>query len=465
MIRQFFSESTVITIAAVLLAALLVELSLPWFRNLSSSELTWSLLAHPLPILILAGVVLISSALAGGYAAFYLTSFQPAHVLKSSRVPISRGVMVRRFLVGFQFALSIALILATLTVRKQHQFMMHQELGFDQEQILYLPMQSQQLIGHAEDMRDRIIKLPGVASASVVSRVFGKISGGVWRVKSPAVEQAVAMNTVFTDWDFIETMGLELIEGRPFSREFPSDTETAFILNEKAAQKLKIDWNGDRQVELPDTREGEVVGVVKDFHFQSLYFGNNALCLTFIRNDYDRRFIAVRTLPGQMTSVVHELEQIWSDVDPALPFDIKFLDQELEAQYRSEQRLSNILSWLTGFTLLVALMGLFALSTFLTEQRTKEIGIRKVLGASVPTILFLLARDFARPVLLANLLAWPATWWFINNWLQDYLYRIEIPWWSFLGVSILVLLVAEGTVALQALRTAHANPIKALRYE
>ena len=467
LIRQFMGEAFLVSLSALLVALLLTELLLPWFRSLTGNELVLEQLFAPAPLMVMIAIFLLSSVLAGLYPAFYLSGFLPAEVLKSGRLPHGKGANARKVLVTVQFALSIALILATLTVKQQHQHMMRMDLGFDSEHILYLPLQSSELAGNAESFRDRVLLEPGVRSASVMSRLFGRISGGVWGLKKPGMEDDIAMYTVFTDWHFLETMGVELVQGRGFEPDYPTDTREAFLLNEKAMEKLGIDWNGDRQVELPsDDRSGEVVGVIKDFHFQSLYHGNNAVAITFLRDtNYDRRFLAVRVAPGMMDTVVPRLKALWYDYDPALAFDVHFLDRLLESQYKKEQRLSSILSWFSGFTIFVALLGLFGLSTFMTQQRTREIGVRKVLGASVPGILLLLGKDFAKPVLFANLIAWPTAFLFLQSWLQDYLYRIPMPYLAFFVVGFSVLLVAEATVILQAYRAAQTNPVEALRYE
>ncbi|MCB2211125.1 ABC transporter permease [bacterium] len=469
LIGQFLGESMLVSLIAVALALLMLELALPWFEvmvgipfrealHLTPTELTATVLS----------VGLVVGLLSGSYPALFLSSFKPVRVLKAGISSRNSGAYVRRGLVVVQFAVTIALILSTITVLRQHNHLLTMDPGFDRDKILYVPLQGEAVTGKAFEIRDAFLKVPGVEAASLHGRVLGRQNGGIWNIHTPAMgeDEQVPIFALHVDEDYLPTMGLNLAWGRNFSHDFSTDQDQAFLVNEAALEKLGIDVLEDPRVDVSG-QEGEIVGVVRNFHFQPLRHAIEPVVFILGRDDvgWHHRYVALKLSSDSMSSTLAALETVWKSFDPWLAFEYHFLNEWMELDYRREQKLANLLGLFSGLAIVVAALGLFGLAAWSTQQRTREIGIRKVLGADAGRIVLLLTADFVRPVLLANLIAWPVAWLFMHRWLSGFAYRVPVNWGLNLLAALIVLAIAWLVMAATTLRAALSKPAKALRYE
>jgi len=410
-------------------------------------------------------VTLVLGVAAGLYPALYLSSFKPVAVLKKLRSGKS-WFDLRKALVVFQFGLSVVLIAGVLVIQRQIDFIQSAKLGFDQDQVIVI-RNAGGLPNRGEAARDALAQIPGVKN---VAECDGMIGGQNWtnnlRVKGSDNGQLV--NFLSVGYDFIEAFGLELKEGRDFSPEFPADTNDAIILNETAVKQLgvpapvlgrQIVWSEEEDT----TYYAKVIGVVKDFHFTSLR--EEIKPFAFVITPSRTWLFALKMSGQNLRQTLAQIESTWASLVPDRPFDYYFLDESIDRLYRSEQNFRAIFSTMTLLSLIIACLGLFGLAAFTAEQRTKEIGIRKVLGASVSGLVGLLSQDFVKLVLIANLIACPVAWYAMKQWLQSFAYRIDMGWWIFALAGGIAVLIALLTVSMQAIKAALANPVAALRYE
>jgi putative ABC transport system permease protein len=466
LVMQFLSESLLMAVLAGIFAMGLVEIVLPFFNSITQKSLSLFSTQSFSIWLLMAGVTIALGLSAGTYPALYLASFKPISVLKKLGMAGRKIFDMRQALVVFQFALSVILIVGMFVIQRQINFIQTATLGFDKDQVIVIRNVGA-LPGRGEAVRASLAQIPGVKS---VAECDGMIGGQNWtnslRMKGSNNSQLV--NFLSVGHDFIETLGLELKEGRDFSPEFPADTNDAIILNETAVKQLSVPepvlgqlivWAEDQDT----TYYAKVVGVVKDFHFASLR--NEIRPFAFVITPSRTWYFALKMSGENMRETLAQIESTWSSMVPGRPFDYYFLDESIDKLYRSEQNFRTVFSAMTALSLVIACLGLFGLSAFTAEQRTKEIGIRKVLGASVSGIVGLLSKDFVKLVLIANLIAWPAAWFAMNRWLQDFAYRVEIAWWVFVLAGSCALLIALLTISSQAIKAALTNPVEALRYE
>ncbi len=476
--RQFLGESMFFALIALLLALLIVQLMLPAFNGFVERELAldltqnWVMLASLLAIALFVGLV------AGSYPAFVLSTFEPVQVMKGAAGKNSRGAILRKTLVTLQFAISIFLIVVTAIVYRQLQYVRDIKLGFNKEHVVAISNLPSSIMGeHFDQFRSALLQNSGVVMVSASSRVPpGRLGSNLGtRPEGVPEDQRRGMQTVWTDFDFIELLGLELAAGRSFSRSFATDATSAFILNEAAVKAIGwtpesaigksfgsseiVDWDQGQWIE----RNGQVIGVLKDFHFESLH--DEIVPTVYFVAPYMAWNAVVRIRPENIASTMKFLESKWEEFNPGQPFEYRFLDEAFDALYRTEKRQSEIFGTFAMLAILVACLGLVGLASFAAEQRTKEIGIRKVLGASVPGIVNLLSREFLKLVLLANLIAWPVAYFIMKKWLEDFAYRIDINALPFLVGAVVALLIALLTVSFQTIKAALANPVEALRYE
>ncbi len=466
LVAQFLVEALLMTVLAVLAALLFSEILLPLFNGMAGKEIRvpYQLSVFWLALGALTGMV---GLLAGLYPAFFLSSFRPARVLKGV-FDVRAGRGFRQSLVVGQFALAIALVIGTVVIYRQLAYMQHTKLGFDKSQLLHVRLKGD-LRAKALVFKNEVARLPGVASASVATSNLVDVSnssGIEWQGQIPKDEFLITHMNV--DADFVQTTGMSLAAGRNFSSRIISDTSSkygAYLINETAAKRLG--WTP--AAALGKTvkfwgLEGKVIGVLRDFHFRPL----RVTIEPFIFRYQPRNFyftLLVKTKPGGVSRTLADVAKVYKKLDPAHPFSFGFVDQDLGAQYQAEQRVGQIILCFAILTILVSCLGLFGLAAFTAEVRTKEIGIRKVLGASVGQVVALLSRDFLKLVCLAFVIAVPLAWYAMNRWLQDFAYRIDISWWIFALAGIMALLIALITVSFQAVRAALANPVKSLRSE
>lgn len=472
LIGQFLSESTLVAAIAVLLALLLAQLALPWYNELADRQLAipWE---APLFWISLVGTVGIVGILAGSYPAFFLSTFDAIKVLKGQVSGLRKGGGFRSTLVVFQFVTSASLIIATILVLMQLNFIQHAKLGFEKSQVLILDG-SYILRDDVYTLKEEMLQHPAIESATISSylpvssnrsdRTFSKVRG-------MDKDNSINMQQWRVDSDYIEALGMEIIAGRNFDPTRPADS-SAMILNETAASHFGTTDPIGKKIYRPETgnsapgpeefMEYTVIGVVKNFHWASMRESIGSLSLTM---EPSQGYVAFRYQGSETESVISRLEATWKNLAPDQPFSYRFLDEAFAQMYTAERRVGEIAGIFALLAIFVSCLGLFGLASYATEQRTKEIGIRKVLGASVANIVGMLSKNFLRLVGIALLIAVPLVWYGMNRWLRDFAYRIEIEWWVFAVAGIIVIAIAFITVSFQSIRAALANPVRSLRSE
>ncbi|WP_420151145.1 ABC transporter permease [Spirosoma sp.] len=471
LIGQFLGESIVLSFLALAIALGLVVMLLPVFNQLTAKALQASELFDPRIAMAFLGLALLTGLLAGSYPAFYLSLFNPAQVLKGKFVNNLSAVALRRGLVVFQFVISVGLVLATFVIQEQMRFLRNKSLGFTQDQQIAVPLSSKEAHGIYTTFRSEILQnnqIVGAAGTQYYPGINNATDFLLYKPEQSALNgQSVKTNRV--DYDYLQTMGFKLVTGRMFSRQFPGDTNNRLVVNEATlrkfqipvnkaiGQKLNFDWQGT-------TLHFEIVGVLKDFHYENLH--QTIEPFTFLLNSQpDYNYIIVHVNTDNMANVLNFMEQKWKALRPDEPFSYTFLNEDFQKNYEAEARTSRIVSYFTAISILISCLGLFGLAAFAAQQRTKEIGVRKVLGASVMNIVLLLSKDFLRLVVIAILIASPIAWWAMNKWLQNFAYKITIPWWIFVVAGLLATAIAFITVSFQSIRAALMNPVKSLRSE
>ncbi|UOQ69875.1 ABC transporter permease [Hymenobacter volaticus] len=465
LVGQFLLESVLLTLVSLMLAVVFVAVALPVFNDLAQKQLTFDLMATwwLLPGLVLFGVLI--GVFAGSYPAFFLSSFNPVAVLKGKITSGKGSLGLRSGLVVFQFCISIILMVSTLVVYQQLEYIQSKKLGYDKDHVLVLPETN--LLGkHAETFRQQLLQDPRVVSVSTSGYLpAGQTYSNNFLVSTDDnPTQLLKVLRYEVDPQYLPTLGIQLTTGRNFSTRHSTDS-TAVILNETAAKTFGWDKNDLSHTISNADNQGHkvtyrVIGVIKDFHFKSLHEPITPLIMTLANSS---GAVIVKVKGADLAGLVTTLKEQWMKFSPEEPFSYSFLDERFMQTYEAERKLGRILYLFAGLTVLVACLGLFGLATFTAEQRTKEIGIRKVLGASVTNIVSLLSKDFLKLVVVANVVAWPLAWWAMHRWLQDFAYRINVSWWVFVLVGAAALLIALVTVSVQAVRAAAANPIKNLR--
>lgn len=462
--EQFFVEAIIISILALILAMGLVESLLGTFQNFTGKELSLRYLDNFLVIPGLLVLAIMVGLLSGTYPALYMSRFTAVESLGYEGVKQGRS-WFRNILVLFQFSVAIFLIAATFLVQKQVHLIMDESLGFNKEQVILVPY-----IYHVENREswlDELRKVPEIKEVALSSHVPGdKITN--WGFGADSVEQSFSLNATITNESYVDVMGLEMLEGRYFSKEFGSDT-AKIVLNETAVRDLGLTdpigmtfylWN---QRELPH----EVIGVVKDHYWESKHMEVRPLALMLLgcRGWSTPRYMSVRYMGEDFTRVLQVLEEQWKQKVPQIPFEYEFLDEHYEAMYNNEKQTRSLLYIFAGIAIFISCLGLFGLASFMADRRTKEIGIRKTNGASTSNILRLLSLDFTKWVLLANIIAWPLTWWAMKKWLENFAYRVDVEIWIFLVAGIIAFFIAILTVSFHALKASRQNPSMSLRYE
>ena len=473
LIGQFLSESMVISAFAVVLAVGMAAAALPWFRDLTDIDLQmpWS---SPLFWATLAGGTAMVGVLAGSYPAFFLSAFDSIRVLKGQVTGMGRGQSLRSALVVFQFAISVALIISTLLVFKQLNYIQHKKLGFNKEQVVILD-DAYALGDKIYTLKEEMLKQPGVESGTVSG--FLPVSSNrsdytFSKIRGFDKDNTVSMQQWEVDNDYLKTMGMEIVQGRAFDPARVTDS-TGMILNETAARLFGFDDPIGQKVYVPegylqgapkpeDFTELHIIGVVRDFHWSSLREHIGALSFKLGKS---QSLVSFRYQGAETASLIAALEKNWKALSPDQPFSYRFLDESFARMYNTEQRIGKIAGIFGLLSILISCLGLFGLAAFTTEQRTKEIGIRKVLGASVTSVVGLLSRDFLKLILVALLIASPVAYYFMKLWLSDFAYRIDISWWIFAAAGSIAVVVAFVTVGYQSLKAALANPVKSLRSE
>ncbi len=463
-VKQFLGESMIFVFIAFLFALGIVLLLLPAFNNLSGKQLSLFTGESVDLLAALIGVAILTGLISGSYPVLYLSSFQPVAVLKGALKSGPRSATFRRALVVIQFSLSIFLIIATSVIHSQLEYIRNKKLGYDKEYVVYMRI-GMNAVRYYEPYKRELLTSPDILGVSWSSQlpayIVNSTSSVNWPGKDP--NESILMHNTAIDYDFIETMNMEIVDGRDFSREFPTDEKEAFILNEEAARLLGEDSAVGKPFTLWQIK-GKVIGVVKNFHFKSLNTHVEPLVIRLLKpQPYSYMFVRIRG--ENVTESIGYLEKTWRGIATVFPFEYQFLDEYYDRTYRAEQRMGKIFNAFTTLAIFIACLGLLGLASFMAEQRTKEIGIRKVLGASVSNIFVLLSREFVLLVAVSNVLAWPLAYYFMNKWLENYAYHASINLFFFVASALAALGIALLTVSYQAFKAASSDPIYSLRYE
>lgn len=463
---QFIQESIISALLSLAAAIVFISLFIPLFNHLFSVELSLSLFLQPKNLLIICAITLFAGIISGLYPAFYLTRFDPALAIKGGSFSGTGRSIFRRNMVLFQFLISAVLIFGMFIVYRQMSYIQTRSLGFDRENVVVISARGQQIFQNYDAFRNELLNDTGIISVSASSDLPGDPqygNGAVFRQDSN-----VPINLIYftADYDYVETLQMEMLAGRDFSRDFSTDAENTVILNHAAVKR--IGWTPEEAVEKV-LRRGEdlpslkIIGVVKDFNFKSLRTEVEPILIQL--TSYSIGYISLRVATGNIENHLGFIRQKWESTFPGEQFDYTFLDARIHDMYEKERKMQNLFVVFSILAILVACLGLFGLAAYTAEVKTKEIGIRKILGASTGRVTYLLSKEFIKWILIANVLAWPLGWFFMNKWLQNFAYRIKIGWAVFLFTIGITLFIALFSFVFQALKAAWADPVESLRYE
>ena len=464
LMSQFLVESLILSLISSLLAVGLLAVAMQSFNQITNKSLEIGLIISPVFIITIVSIILVVGLLAGSYPAFYLTSFKPTDVLKGKIRQGAKGGWIRSTLVVLQFTISISLIVSTLVIYKQLRMVQEKNLGFDKENLLVID--NTRVLGDAkQSFKNKLKALSIVENVGVANYVPPHVYSNSVYFPNGKQEEGLLFSQIYADEDYLKTIGIELHQGRYFSKDFPSDSN-AVVINKKGMEAFGwTTYEGNKFAE--PAEEGalqyyEVIGIVEDFNYSSLKIEIEPLVIFLA--DFGN-LIPVRLTAGNINEKIADIQTVWNEMAPDEPFDYTFVDQNFESQFRAEQRFGKIFIIFTTLAIFIACLGLLGLATFIAEQRSKEIGIRKSLGATVPSIVVLLSREFTKLILIALVIAIPAVILLMNWWLQNFAYKTSVGVMSFVIGGSIALFIALITVSYQAIKAALANPTKALRYE
>jgi putative ABC transport system permease protein len=473
LVWQFMVESLLLAALALLIAVVLVVLLLNDFNQISGKMFEFSILLDPAVLMYTVMITVFVGLLAGTYPAFYLSSFQPVTVLKGSMGGSGKGSsLMRRTLVVVQFFIAIIMIIGTFTVSRQIRFLQDKDLGFDEENLVVMELQDSTFQSQASTFKEELLQSTDIKGVTVGTGVPGRINWiQVVRVEREDEMADIAMILAQVDYDFIDVMDIELAQGRNFDRNMGTDAQEAVLINETAAKQLG--WESDpigKKIQYGFDLEGDegrilkVIGVMKDFHFNSLH--NKIEPIIFFITEQFRFLVTARINGDRKKEALGFIGQKWSEFNPERPFDYTFLTDTFDEMYQSEKKLALIFRIATALTIFIALLGMLGLSSFIAERRTKEIGIRKVVGASMANIMRLLYREFVYLILIGFVLAVPVAWWRLDIWLRDtFIYFAPLSWVSFLVAGLVAFLIGFGTISFHIVRASASNPVDAIKYE
>lgn len=457
LIAQFLSESVLVTLIATAIAVLAAWALLPWFNQVSGKNLiiTAQILFWLVPSLLI--IVMVVGILAGSYPAFFLSAFQPVDVLKGRLSAGFKGSALRSFLVVFQFAISIFLIIGTLVVYNQLAYIKNKDLGFNRNQVLII--KNVTAVNNPKVLQGQLKQLPGVLNTTLTQYLPTAHISALNYVSAGTVKN---IETQFwpVDADYMNTMGMKLVQGRNFNEQFLTDSSSV-IINQTMAKM--INYNGDPAAKISAGKDYKIIGVVKDFNFSSLRDNITPLVLVMRRDWFVS--LSVRLNTGNLPALMQQIENKWRALVPGQQFEYSFMDDDFTALYDNEQRMGKLFMIFTTLAIIIACLGLFGLAAYSAEQRNREIGIRKVLGAGVTTLVAMLSKDFVKLVLIAIAIATPLAWLIMQKWLQGFAYRTNIQWWVFVFTGMGALVIAFATISFQSVKAALANPVKSLKSE
>jgi ABC-type antimicrobial peptide transport system permease subunit len=461
LVKQFLGEALLLTFFSLALALVITTLVLPVFNGI-----TGKVIDFPVEVNFWLGVLafgVLTGLLAGSYPALFLSAFQPIRVLKGQLKFRKSATWFRKGLVVFQFILSTVLIIGMIVISKQIDYIQTKNLGYNRDNLIYIPIEGEYKTKY-ELFKNEALKLPGIAAVSRINQSPTSIengTGGVeWEGKDPNVMPMFTQAGV--GYDFIKTMNIKLLGGRDFARDFATDS-TSYLVNEAAAAKMNYKDPVGKPLSMWD-KKGRIIGLMKDFHITSLHMPINPLIVRLTETD-NYGTMLIRVQPNKTTLALGGLEKLSRRLNPQFPFTFQFSDEEFKKLYTTEQTVNKLSTYFAFLAIFISSLGLLGLTIFTAEQRLREMGIRKVLGASVRSIFNLLSLEFLVLVGIAMIIAFPIAWWLMNNWLQDYTYRITIDWWVFVLAAMMSLLIALSTISFHALKAAFSNPVKTLRTE
>ncbi len=470
LIAQFLGESVFMSVFAFFAAIIFTKLLLPAFNAASSKNLSFTFSNDLLLIISLFLLSIITGLLAGTYPAFYLSSFKPVKVLKGKFSNSFAAVSLRKGLVIFQFVISVVLIVSSVVIANQMQYLRSVNLGFDKNSQIVVPLRSENAKKISGSFQIALLNQSQIinAGASKFYPGINNVSDDIFYKEGSNKQSGKDIKMNYIDTRYLQTLNIQPIAGHLFSKDFLSDSDKV-ILNETAIKELGFSSAqqaiGKKIFATDDTSTGiEIAGVIKDFHFQDLHVPISPYGFA-LNNVPNYNYMIVHAKDGDMASVLKTMQNIWHSLNPSEPFEYSFLDEDFQKNYDADNRLSAMVRYFTAIAILISCLGLFGLATFSAEQRIKEIGVRKVLGASVSSIVGLLSKDFLKLVMVAVIIASPAAWWIMNKWLQNFAYRMHISWLVFVITTIIALLIALVTISFQAIRASVANPVKSLRTE
>ncbi len=465
LMKQFLGEAITISVISVLVALAIIELILPVINSRLNINI---FLADLGPVYLISLIILLPlliGFLAGIFPAFVLSNFVPSKVLKENVYSVKSGLSLRKILITAQFLITTILIIGTLIVTEQMNYIKNRDLGFNKENVLILKLRGKELLSKFETIKNSMLNISQVVS---IGGARNSLDGdyGTATVVVPGnknnTSEKYDINIYPVNFGFFKTLGIKFISGRAFDKNFATDCD-AFILNESAAKTLNLGKTVNTQIRFAGSQKGNVIGIVKDFNYTSLH--NKIAPLVFFMSPSENENMFIRINGGNIPETISEIKSTWDRIVPGFPLDYSFFDQKLDRIYKSDQRFATIIYYFSALVIFIACFGLFGLISFSVEQRIKEVGIRKVLGASVTSVSILLSKEFVKLVLIANIIAWPVSYFVMNKWLQDFAYRTNISWIIFVLACGITLLIAMATVSFQAIRAATANPVESLKYE
>jgi len=466
LISQFLFESVLSSVVALFFAGILIITLLPIVNNILGYQL--NLHYSHLFIFGIIAITLLAGLVAGVYPAIFLSAFRPVSILKGSLFSEKKyhSSFFRKILVVSQFTISIGFIICAILIFKQLDFIRSKDLGFDEDHLIRISMQGN-LRRQNQVLKREILENPGVENASVTgNKLIGWWSSSSVSWEGKESDQHLILGYNWVDYDFLETFKMELADGRFFSREIPTDTKDAFIVNETAVKAMGLtDPIGKEIIRSPDSPyedSGKIIGVVKDYHGESLHGEIKPFCLMLMTNGANMN---IRIKADNIPQTIDHIGKTIGKIAPGHPFVYSFLDEEIESLYRTDRLVGELIPLITIVAIIISCLGLFGLAAFSVERRTKEIGIRKVLGASVTSIVKLMSKEFLFLVLAANIVSWPVSWYIMSRWLQNFAYRTSVEIWIFLAAGLTALLIAFLTVFYQTAKAAIKNPVDSLRYE
>jgi putative ABC transport system permease protein len=461
-IYQFISESVLLSFFSIFFAAIIIESITPWLVTILNKKDMFAGNSFEL-ILILTGIGLCTGLVSGLYPALFLSRFHPVQILSKTLLKSKKRLSHGNILITFQFVISSILIIATIIVSSQLSYIQNKKLGFNKEHIVVIPLHDKSTQAKYKVIKDELLHQTGIVDISASSVTLGnlrRVRSFRWDGQNNNDDNT--MYFISADQDFLKTYQIKIAEGRDFSESLSTDSSTGFLINEAAL--LKLGWKSTIGKNISTSKkQGKVIGIIKDFHFKSLHDKIQPLVIYYDPKAFE--FLSVKIKSNNISAVLSTIQKRWKALFPGKPYEFNFIDEQWGKLYEKEQETKNLFSTFSGLSIFIACLGLFGLALFNIQNKTKEIGIRKVMGASILNVALILTKNFLILVLISNVIAWPTSYYFMNRWLQDFAYRIDISWWVFVLSGGIVLVIAVATVSLQAIKAATANPVENLRYE